>query len=73
MSAQLLGASQEEIRHRARVVAGRASRISEELSYEEPNFESVKVDLWRLRRAVDALEDGLKWRLIVDDSGERAD
>jgi len=71
VAARLVGSTRTEIREAALLFAGIASRLSEEL-YEgdEPDFGEVKVLVWRARRALEALDRALKWRLSMD-SGEQ--
>lgn len=64
MNARLVGASRAEIRQAGLLLAGIAGRLSEEL-YEgdEPDWERVKLLLWRAERALGRLDNTLRWQV----------
>ena len=66
MSAQLRGASPEEIRDAAQRFAGIVLVLEEQLcNGGEPDFPEVKVLVWRAEKALRELKEALSWRLEV--------
>lgn len=61
MNAKLVGASQAEVRQAGLLLAGVAGRLSEELWDDDPDWEQVKLLLWRAEKALYELERTLSW------------